>query len=384
MFKLIQAFVKKELLQALRDPRMKFTLFLMPVVQLVLFGLALENEVKNVQLYARPTMNDRLFSDIKRDAIASGWFIESNRAEKDLGENIDDFKNGTLDVALYAPQGGLTQAFQQRRSGLEAVIDGSDLIRARGITGYLGNIFSRAVSERLGKQETYEFQTEAKTKPQSSSKLPIEFVTRVLYNPEFVSSYNLVPGVICMLICIITVMLTSMSLAKEKELGTFETLISAPVTITEVILGKTLPYIIIGFINLPFIFFVAIAAFKVPMRGEYFFLFLSSIFFLVTTVSIGTMISIIAKNQQQAMMGSFIFLMPAILLSGVMYPVDNLPPVLKFLAFFDPLMYYTILLRNIMLKGGDAVVVLTYTGALFLIACISVATAFKKFKLHLN
>ena len=384
MFKLIKAFVKKELMQALRDPRMKVVLFVTPVVQLAIFGLALQNQVQNVRLFAQPTMNDPLFTDIARDAIASGWFIPVNRGEKVNGEDIDDFKDGTLDAALYAPQGGLTQNFETKRAGLEAVIDGYDLIRARGIFGYISNIVGRAVGDRLGRSDTAEFQQEAQTKNTSTMNTPLEFVVRVLYNPEFVSAYNLVPGVICMLTCIITIMLTSMSIAKEKEIGTFETLISAPVSITEVLLGKTLPYLIIGCINLPMIFFVAVAAFKVPMRGTYISLAIATIFFLITTVSIGTMISIIAKNQQQAMMGSFIFLMPAILLSGIMYPIDNMPVVLKIVAMFNPVMYFFTLLRNIMLKGGDLEVVVLYTGALFLISVVCVATAFKKFKLHLG
>ncbi len=132
------------------------------------------------------------------------------------------------------------------------------------------------------------------------------------------------------------------------------------------------------------IFFVAVAVFGVPMKGGYLSLSVATFFFLVTTVSIGTLISTIAKNQQQAMMGSFIFLMPAILLSGIMYPIDNLPTFLKLVSWFNPLMYYTILLRNIMLKGGDLFVVVTYTAALFLISVISVGAAFKKFKLHLG
>jgi ABC-2 type transport system permease protein len=293
-------------------------------------------------------------------------------------------KNGKLDAALYAPEWGLTRQFEKGEASLQAVIDGCDLIRARGINGYLGSIVMRTVGERLGRPNDYPYRASAQTKRTSSLNAPMEFMVRVLYNPEFVTSYNLVPGVLCMITCIITIMLTSMSIAKEKEAGTFETLISAPVTITEILLGKTLPYLIIGGVNLPMIFFVAVAGFDVPMRGSYLALAIATFFFLATTVSIGTLISTIAKNQQQAMMGSFIFLMPAILLSGIMYPIDNLPLILKLVSWLNPLMYYTILLRNIMLKGGDAFVVAAYTGALFLISVVSVGLAFKKFKLHLG
>lgn len=384
MLKLIYAFVKKELVQVLRDPRMKLLLFVSPIIQMTIFGLALDNDAKNIKLYAKPMMNDPLFRDIRREAVGSGWFKLIGGNEKLAGEDIGKFRSGRVEAALYAPEGGLTQSFELGIGRLEAVIDGSDLVRARSIQSYLTSIVSEAVDERLGKPESFGFAQEAQTKPASTSLTPIEFSGRILYNPELQTSYNLVPGVLGMLMCIITIMLTSMSIAKEKEIGTFETLISAPVSVKEILLGKTIPYLVIGCINLPLIFFVAVAGFDVPMRGSYFFMGLATVFFLVTTVSIGTLISIVAKNQQQAMMGSFIFLMPAILLSGIMFPIENMPIPLRIVAFFNPLMYYSILLRNIMLKGGDYMVLFTHTGALFLIAVVSVTTAFKRFRLHLG
>jgi ABC-2 type transport system permease protein len=384
MRNILRAFIKKELVQALRDPRMKFMLFVTPVVQLIIFGLALNSDVKNIQLYARPMANDVLLTDIRRDALAGGWFVKSGSSEAMAAEDIKKFINGRTDLALYTPEGGLTEQFERGYGHLEAVIDGADLIRARGIYGYLGNIVSRVVDERLGRTDTYDFMRESGDVPQDVVVQPIEFAVRILYNPELETSYNLVPGVVCMLICVITIMLTSMSIAKEKEIGTFETLVSAPVSVTEILLGKTIPYIIIGCVNLPFVFFIAVACFDVPMRGSYFFLALATFFFVVSTVAIGTMISTICRNQQQAMMGGFIFILPAILISGTIFPVDNLPLSLKILSYLDPLMYFNILLRNIMLKGGDPFILASYIGALFLIAAVSTAMAFKKFKLHLG
>ncbi|MFA4971090.1 MAG: ABC transporter permease [bacterium] len=384
MFELLRAFVKKELRQALRDPRMKFLLFVMPVIQLTIFGLALNSDVKNIKLYARPMANDPLLRDVKRDALASGWFTPAAGNEEMVGEDIAKFKSGRVDAELYAPEGGLTKAFERGEGSLEAVIDGSDLVRARAINSYLVGILGKEVNARVGKPESIDFARQAQTKPSSTRSKPIEFATRILYNPEMMTSYNLVPGVLCMLICIITIMLTSMSIAKEKEIGTFETLISAPVSVTEILLGKTIPYIILGCVNLPFIFFVAVAGFDVPMRGSYLWLAVATAFFLITTVSIGTLLSVAARSQQQAMMASFIFLLPAIMLAGIVFPIENMPIPLKIVAAFNPLMYYSTLLRNIMLKGGDYWVLFTHTGALFLIAVVSVTMAFKRFKLHLG
>ncbi len=384
MFKMLRAFVKKEMVQALRDPRMKFFLFVTPMIQLAIFGLALNSDVKNVKFYAKPMINDQLFRDIRRDAVASTWFVPIAGSEEMNGEDIEKFRSGSLDLELYAPEGGLTRAYEKGEGEIEAVIDGADLVRGRGIHGYLTNIVNEAVGARKGRTSSMDFAVEAQTKPSETQHQPIYFATRTLYNPELETSYNLVPGVICMLMCIITIMMTSMSIAKEKEIGTFETLISAPVSVKEILLGKTIPYFIIGCVNLPFVFFVAVAGFDVPMRGSYLWLAVATAFFLITTVAIGTMLSIIAKNQQQAMMGSFIFLMPAILLSGIMFPIENMPWPLQVVAAFNPLKYYATLLRNIMLKGGDYYVLVTRTLALIGISIVCVTTAFKKFRLHLG
>ena len=213
---------------------------------------------------------------------------------------------------------------------------------------------------------------------------PVQFVSRLLYNPEMVSAFYLVPGVICMLLSIITINMTSMSIAREKEVGTFETLIAAPVRPMEILAGKTIPFILIGLIDLPLVIAIALWGFHVPMRGAWLELALAMVFFLLTTVSIGTLISTISRNQQQAMMGGFLFIIPAILLSGIMVPIDNMPELLKWVAHLKPLMYFITLLRNIMLKGGDPGVIARDTAALAAIAAVSVAVAVKRFRMHLG
>ncbi len=383
-YRTITGFIKKELVQALRDPRMRIMLLITPMIQMSIFGLALNTDMKNIKLSTRYYANDPLLRDVHRDAIASGWFLKAPSDPGIQAEGLTDFRKGDAEVALYAPEGGLTQWFENGRGRLEAVIDGSNLVRARAINGYLYNIFNRAAATRAGMPYSTDFAETADVERGSSPRLPIFFNIKTLYNPEQRTPYNLVPGVLCMLMCITTIMLTSMSIAKEKEMGTFETLISAPISVGEILLGKTIPFIIIGCINLPLVFGVAVVGFEVPMRGPYVWLALSTLFFLISTVAIGTLISTVSRTQQQAMMGSFIFLLPAILLSGVMFPLDDMPLILKGAAHLNPLMYFSVLLRNIMLKGGDHLVVLTYTGALALIAAACTSIAFKRFKLHLG
>jgi ABC-2 type transport system permease protein len=187
-----------------------------------------------------------------------------------------------------------------------------------------------------------------------------------------------------MLLCLITILLTAMSMVREKELGTFETLISAPLHNWEILAGKTLPFIILGLLLMHLILAGGIFIFGLPFRGAYWRFLAAGFMFVLTTISIGTLISTIAKRQQQAMMATFLFLFPAILLSGMMFPLENMPEVLRVVAYVNPLKYMLTLLRNILLKGGDAWVFWSNLGALALIALVAVSVTFNRFRQKLN
>ena len=183
-----------------------------------------------------------------------------------------------------------------------------------------------------------------------------------------------------MLVCLITILLTSMSITKEKEVGTFETLISAPILPEEVLLGKTIPYVLLGMSNIPLIMGVAIFIFDLPLRGSIAWFFISSLVFVMCTVGIGTMISTLARNQQQAMMGGFIFLFPAMLLSGLVFPIENMPWGLRVFSYLNPLTYFIEILRNITLKGGDMRLLLFDTLILLAMAVIAIFISWRRFK----
>ncbi len=364
----ILGFIRKEFRQALRDPKMRALLIVAPIVQMTVFGLALSSEVRNIRLAAEPVASDYLLQAVQREALASGWFVPAKDGLETLADPLRALRSGRAEAVLEAPAGGLARAFGRGEGKLQALIDSTNLIRGRSIDNYLQAVSLRTLSEEYG------------IVPQP----PLRFDARILYNPSMRTADYLVPGVMCMLICIITVALTSMSIAKEKEMGTFETIVAAPVTSTEVLIGKTFPFLVIGSINVPLIAGIAILGFGVPMRGSFLMLAIATVFFLLCTVSIGTLISTISRNQQQAMMGSFIFLMPAILLSGIMFPTDNMPWPLQVIAAVDPLQYFITLIRNVMLKGGDWHVLLVNTAALAAIAAATMALAFRRFRLNLG
>lgn len=366
MNRTLRAFISKELTQTLRDVRMRALLFGAPIIQMTIFGLALTTEIKNIKLAVFSQPGDAMFGRLTEGFYASGWFTRVSRAP---GEDpFELIASGRADAALIAPAEGLKRSAGRGGGKMQLLVDASNATKARAVEAYSKNIISAAAAGEYG----------------APAGPALKFDVRVLYNPAMESSMFLVPGVMGMLVCLITIILTAMSLTRERELGTFETIISAPLSNTEVLLGKTVPYILLGLADAALVVTAGYLIFGVPVRGPLWQLALASLAFVVTTVSVGTFISTVSKNQQQAMLGGFLFLFPAILMSGVMYPVENMPRVVIAAAYLDPLMYFVRMLRNIMLKGGDTYVFWTNLGALALMAVFSAGLAYRRFRQTLN
>ncbi len=358
----ILGFMKKEFIQALRDPRMRMLLFVAPIIQMTLFGVAISSDVKNIRLSTQFHSNDSILQHVYDRSIESKWFIPAKTKSNDPFIQLN---SNEADAVLVPPPGGLTNSVVRGHGEIQLLINATNVLRAQSVETYMNAILKSVIQKDMHKVE---------------NAPPLQFDLRILYNPTIKTSVFMVPGVMSTLICLITITLTGMSISKEKETGTFEMLLSAPSRKWEIILGKTLPYVILGISNVPLILGVAVLVFNVPMRGSFFVLLVSSFVFVCTTVSIGTLISIMTKTQQQSMMASFLFLFPAIQLSGLTFPLENMPIYMKFLAYLNPLTYFLELLRNIMLKGGDTRVILTHLIVLILMGTILITISFKKFK----
>lgn len=387
---LILGFIRKEFRQMLRDPRMRILLFVTPSIQLIIFGLALSTDVKNIRLWTIQNNNDYILQHIFQHSTSDRWFLPSK-----IGNNISNkdnhsdpfilLRSGKVDAALIPPPGGLTKALGRESTevqnynstnalsddsaNLQLLIDATNVIQAQSVESYIKTISGSVLNRDLKR---------------TVDTPPINFAIRVLYNPSLETAYFMVPGVLSILLCITSILLTSMSITREKEIGTFEMLISAPISGLEIILGKTIPFIILGMVNLPFILLIAIGLFGVPMRGSLLVLFIAGFMFVLSAVGIGVMISTIAKNQQQSMLGGFLFLFPAILLSGMMFPIDNMPLILKWLAYADPLSHFLSLVRNILLKGGETAFLIKHIVILFCMAMIFIYISFKRFRTTLG
>lgn len=354
-------FIKKELLQTLRDPRMRILLFVMPMIQLSLFGFAISDEVKNVSLAAQFSPDDDVLRDIYENAIASRYFVPAKSKFQDPYQIIE---SGAADAVLVAPPGGFTKALGRGDAPLQLLINATNVSKAQSIEGYLQGIVTQTVQTDLKMPEI---------------RAPININTRVLFNPDLETSIFMVPGTMCMLMVITTMVMANIAIVREKEMGTFEMLISAPVSKTEVILGKTIPYVILGMSNFPLILAVAVFVFHVPLRGSLLVLLTAALAFTCTAVALGTLISTYCQNQQQATLAGFLFLFPMIMFSGLMFPVENMPIYIRWISTIDPLSHYMGLLRNIMLKGGGGEYVLFHISVLVVLALVSVMASFRRF-----
>jgi ABC-2 type transport system permease protein len=357
MMQTLIGFIKKEFKQTLSDPRMLFILFLAPCLQMTLFGLALTTETRNARMAAMIHNNDSTLQSIYQHALASSFFTAVHPKTFD---SYGLLRSGEAQAVLVSKPEGVKRQMARAAGEIQLLLDASNVIRAQSIERYLTTIAAATL--------------ESPATPQ------LDFDLRLLYNPGMRSTLYMVPGVMGIIICMTTIILTSMAITREKEIGTIETILSAPVSRSEIILGKTIPYVILGMLNVPLILSVAVFFFDVPLVGPVLTLGFASFIFVITTVFVGILISTVARTQQQAMMGGFIFLFPAILLSGLMFPIENMPWILKVVSYGNPLTYFMELIRNIMLKGGDPTVVfrdLTFLAGMALILGVISVQRFK-------
>jgi ABC-2 type transport system permease protein len=341
-------------------------LFLAPVLQMTLFGYALRTDVNNIRLGIVAGPGDRLAARIAERAYGSGYFLP---VRVDRADPYADLAAGRADAVLIAPAGGLDRAVARRSGAAQLLVDATNAVRARAVEFYLTGIASAVLAESSG------------TRPPAG---PIRFDVRVLYNPALESYIFMIPALAVLILGEVLVILTAMAMARERELGTLEMLLSAPVSRWEILAGKTLPYILMAFINAPIVISAGLLWFDVPVRGAIWKLALSAVVFAVSTASIGTLVSSLARSQQQAMIGAFMFMLPGMMLSGLFFPLENMSPWIGWISYFNPFRYFVTLLRNIILKGGSPEVVWPNLAAMAVLAVAAAVFAVKRFKQTLN
>jgi ABC-2 type transport system permease protein len=366
--RVILGFMTKEFIQIFRDKKMTGAIFFIPILQLIMFGTALTSEVKNIK-FAVVSKPSKIAREIESKALASGWF---EKAKNINGGQIADpaelILSQKAEAVLIAPKEGFEFAFERGKPA-QLLINAINAQRAQQIDMYVKQILA-------GIAKNYGYDINAASL--------INMDVRVMYNHYMNTSDYMLPALIAMASFIVMLAVCSMSITKEKETGTMEKLISSPCSVEEILLGKTMPYMIIGMFIILFMFSASLIIFKIAFRGYFWQLLMTGFLLILTALSVATLISAIAKTQQQALMASILFIFPAILLSGVFFPVENIPSQFRWLSYLDPLTYVMMNLRDIFLKGGDAVLFWRNGVISLIIGIILAGAAFKNFKSKLN
>lgn len=342
--KQILYFVVKELLQFYRDRQLLSVVIVAPIIQLILLGYAANMDVKVIDTAILDFDNSRTSREFVQSLLASGYFRLYGYVDNYTQFN-ELINRGKVLVGLVFPNDFEKKIHQGENPKLQVILDGSNGNKASIVFGYLLNL-STGFSKRLMLE-----------KVNFSSKQGVYFKginpqIRVWYNPEMVTRRFLLPGILALLLIIITVPLTAMAIVKEKEAGTLEQLVIAPLKPYQIIAGKLIPYVLVGFVDFLLVVSVMQFWFGIMIRGNFLLLLFASALFVVSNLGIGLYISTSAKSQQQAMILSvFGVIVPMIYLSGFTFPVENMPKVIQYITFLIPLKYYLVILRGIVLKG---------------------------------
>jgi len=334
--------IRKEFIQLRRDRRMFFIIFFSPVLQLILLGYAANLDIRNIPVVVCDLDATRTSRDFIAQFPASGYF--SLQATVDRAEDVDAYiDRGKASLAIILPKGMGRRLAGRESVRVQVIVDGAESQSA---------IVGLNYATMIGLQYSRQILLQRLRSASPGLSVPrVEPEVRVWYNPELRSRNFMIPGVLAMVLMIITMMLTSLGIVKEKELGTMEQLIVTPVRPHELILGKLLPFFLIGLVEITVVVAVAVFGFGVPVKGSIWLLFGLSPTFMLTTLGLGLFISTISRNQQQAMLTAAFFIIPQIILSGFVFPIENMPRLIQGLTYVVPLRYFLVIIRGLFLKA---------------------------------
>jgi ABC-2 type transport system permease protein len=353
MWNRIRCIIQKEFFQTLRDPRTRGLLFGPPILQLILFGYAVNLDIE----HARTAWVDADRTPESRDLLAafqgSRYFriVAAPAAESEI-QNLMD--HGTVQAVIRVLPGFSRDAQRGNAAKVQILVDGTNSNTAAIVSSYATQVVSAYAAKTFAAQQNAHFVpgTSAQGGPAPAVIPILTAQSRVWFNPDLKSRVYFIPGVIVNIIALVTIMLTAMSIVREKEIGTMEQLMVTPMRPVELIMGKLLPFAIVGIIEVVLVIVAALLIFGIPIRGSIPLLLGCSVLFLLSTLGVGLFISTISLTQQQAMMSSFFFFMPAMLLSGFAFPIRNMPAPVQYLTFLNPLRYFMRIVRDLFLKGA--------------------------------
>ncbi|MGC4022917.1 MAG: ABC transporter permease [Cyclobacteriaceae bacterium] len=361
-------FVKKEFKHVFRDRKTLLMLFGLPIVQIILFGFALTNEIKNSKIVVLDNSKDNISREII-DQIEASRYFEIETSAKNIQDVEAAFKTGKIKSAIVIQQNFGNDLLHLNKAQIQIIADASDPNTATTLTNYLTSIIQSYQQQHL-----------------STGIIPFQIIPemRMLYNPELKGAHNFVPGVMALVLMLVCVMMTSISIVREKELGTMEVLLVSPFKPLLVILSKAVPYLILSIANLIIILVLSVYALGLPINGSVILLFLVSILYIITALSLGLLISTSTASQQTAMLLSLMgMLLPTMLFAGFMFPIENMPLPLQIISNIVPAKWFYIIVKSIMIKGLTLSSIWKETLILFGMTIFLLALSLKKFNVRL-
>jgi ABC-2 type transport system permease protein len=372
MFERLRHMLKKEFIHVLRDPRMRAVIIVVPIFQVLLFGYAVTTDVRHIRTAVYDLDNTVESRDLVARFAGSGYFevVRWLSGEEQVRDVLD---RGAARVVLRINDGFGDDVAAGRTARVQLLLDGTDSNTASLVLQYAAKIATTA-NERLLVQR---FERAAGRRAPAA---PVALAQRAWFNPNLESRDYYVPGVIALLVMVISILLSSMAIVREKEIGTIEQIMVTPIGRAEFILGKTIPFALIGFLDVVLISVVAVFWFDVPIRGNPALLFGATGLYLMSTLGVGLFISTVSRTQQQAMMTAFFFMQPAILLSGFIYPIANMPWAVQQMTYLNPLRYFLVIIRGVFLKGVGLSILWPQMAALGLLGAVLLALATSRFR----
>ena len=339
----------KEVLQALRDPRLRFLIILPPLMQLVAFGYAANLDLKNIPIALYDEDHSSLSRELAFAFSSSGYFkIATHVRHPDEVTRLMD--RGKVKAVLHFGPDLAARIASRRTALVQVIVAGTDSNTASLVQSYSLQIFERFNRSRL--EKLLQQNPSLKNILPAGSKGIVQPEIRVWYNTDLVSRNFYIPGIISLVIMVSVLNLTAMAVVREKEAGTMEQIMVTPIRPVEFILGKTIPFALIGIFQVALVSSVGVFWFGVPIRGSLVLLFLCLLIYILSILSLGLFISTISRNQQQALVTTFFFTFPIILLSGFIFPIANMPRVIRYVTYLNPLRYFLVIIRDIFLKGS--------------------------------
>ncbi len=356
------AFVKKEFRHILRDRRTLLILLGMPVAQVIIFGYAITNEFRNADIVVLDQSHDETSRQLTQKLTASGH-LRLNGEVQNYADIHRHFQTGKVKMAVVIPP-DFAQNLQRGGAQVQLIADGSEPNYATTLVAYASQMISQGGGGREG---------------------AITVETKMLFNPQLVSAYLFVPGVMALILMLISAMMTSLTIAREKELGTMELLLVSPLHPLLMVVGKVVPYVLLSFVDGLLVLAVGVFVFGVPIQGSLVLLMAMSVLYVLAALSLGVFISTKAKTQQQAMMMSLMALMlPTVLLSDFIFPLKSMPVPLQVIGNAIPAKWFIAILRDIMLKGVGWHFIWQKAAVLGGMSLVLLLLAMKNFKMRLT